>query len=78
VPTVIKFIGAADNSIVVSEDAEAVGHAMGEARDRPPARFTSADGGALVYVNPSAVACWSDGAMPRREDSGIASSMSPF
>jgi hypothetical protein len=77
VPTVIKFTGAADNTVVVTEDADAVSLAI-EANPGGPARFTHAEIGAPVYVNPAAVACWFDGARPQRADSGVAASMSPF
>ena len=76
-PTVINFTGAADNSIVVSEDADAVSRAIGAASEGP-AKLTHNETRAPVYVNPAAVACWFDGAQPRRADSGVAASMSPF
>lgn len=71
--TTIRFIGAADNTLRVTESATEVASALDS-----NAPLTAADGGGQVFVRPTAVACWYEGDAPRREDSGIASSMSPF
>jgi len=72
--TTIRFIGAADNVLRVSEDADSVAQALDSG-----APLNAADGSGPVFVNGSAVAFWYEHEPMRpREDSGIASSMSPF
>ena len=76
-PTTIRFTGAADNLIEVAEDGEAVAAAL-RATDGI-ATLTRSDGRGRVFVQANAVACWFDGGIAGpREDSGIASSMSPL
>ena len=74
--TTIRFTGLAGDTVVVDEDAAAVGRAI--AAGPGSAQLTRSADGVPVYVNPAAVAYWFDGVRPERADSGIASSMSPF
>jgi hypothetical protein len=73
VATTIRFIGAADNAVRVVERATDVADALSSGGP-----LNAADGSGQIFLNPSAVAFWYEGEPPRREDSGIASSMSPF
>lgn len=71
--TTIRFIGAADNAVHVAERPMDVAEALNGS-----GALNAADGSGRIFVNPAAVAFWYEGEAPRREDSGIASSMSPF
>ena len=72
-PTTIRFIGDVNNTVRVAEDAGEVAAAL-----EAGAPLNAADGSGQVFVRPGAVACWYEGNAPAREDSGIASTMSPF